>query len=816
MFYNINATEGVNEVLKHASSVAEKYNNNEIATEHLLYGIICVKDCLASKLLKDAGVKKEGLIQIYKANKMPETFFDNTTDLTPRSKQVFVVAQQVANQLNHNFVGVEHILFAILLSDGSVAVEILQSVFNVNIMQVRNKLLQSLKNNKLETESDFDFNDSENNNSIKSELPENLLEMGEDLTLKAKLGKVDNIIGRKEEIERVVQILCRSTKNNPVLIGDAGVGKTAIVEGLAKKIVEGEVPDVIKNKTVFSLNIGGLVAGTKYRGALEEKLKKAIDTIKQNKNIIVFIDELHTLAQASGKDGEVGPADMLKPELARGEFQMVGATTTEEYRKYIEKDKALERRFQPVTVLPPSPADAILILKGRRDKLEAFHNVKITDEAIKAAVDLSVRYIPDRNLPDKALDVIDEAGSKANIENSQKPSAFKEREEELIKLENNKKEALLQENFEKAANIRDEIKKKQEELDALKKNSNESRVSPIVDEEQIAEVVSKWTGVPVTKLTESEKDRLMNLENILHERVIGQNEAVEAVSKAIRRSRVGLKSGNRPIGSFIFLGPTGVGKTELCKAIAEAMFGDENAIIRIDMSEYMEPHSISKLIGAPPGYVGHDDGGQLTERVRRKPYSVVLFDEMEKAHPDVMNIMLQLLDDGRLTDSQGRTVNFQNSIVIFTSNVGVGELNKIARASLGFTQTEEDKKLEDKEILISALKKSFKPEFLNRIDASIVFTSLTQEELVRIANIMIRKTNESLNKRGLSLKLDEKALNYIITKGSSKEYGARPLRRLVEQEIEDALTDYLLSGEADGKSKVVISEENGVLTFNFE
>ena len=586
MFYNINATEGVNEILKHASSIAEKYNNNEIATEHLLYGIVCVKDCLAQKLLLEAGVKKEALVQIFKANKPQECLFENTTDLTPRSKQVFVVAQQVANQLNHNFVGVEHVLFSILLSTDCVAVEIMQSLFKVNIINLRNKLLQCLKNNKLESEDDFDFTDSENKSSIKSELPQHLLEIGEDLTLKAKQGKIDNIIGRQEEIERVIQILCRSTKNNPVLIGEAGVGKTAIVEGLAKKIVEGEVPDIIKNKTVFSLNIGGLVAGTKYRGALEEKLKKAIDTIKQNKNIIVFIDELHTLVQASGKEGEVGPADMLKPELARGEFQLVGATTTDEYRKFIEKDKALERRFQPVTVLPPNPTDAIEILKGRRDKLEAFHNVKITDEAIKAAVELSVRYIPDRNLPDKALDIIDEAGSKANIENSQKPSAFKEKEEEIIKLENNKKEALIQENFEKAAKLRDEIKQKQVELDALKKNSTESRTSKIVDEEQIAEVVSKWTGVPVTKLTETEKDRLMNLENILHERVIGQDEAVQAVTKAIRRSRVGLKAGNRPIGSFIFLGPTGVGKTELCKAIAEAMFNDENAIVRLDMSEF--------------------------------------------------------------------------------------------------------------------------------------------------------------------------------------------------------------------------------------
>ena len=814
MFYNINATEGVNEVLKHAASVAQKYNNNEIATEHLLYGILSVKDCLASKLLVEAGVKKEALNQIFKANKAPESFFENTPDLTPRSKQVFVVAQQVANGLSHNFVGVEHLLFAILLSTDSVAVEILQSVYKVNLTDLRNKLLQALKNNKLDNK-DFNLDENENSSTIKSELPEHLLDMGEDLTLKVRLGKIDNIIGRQEEIERVIQVLCRSTKNNPVLIGEAGVGKTAIVEGLAKKIVEGEVPDIIKNKTVFSLNIGGLVAGTKYRGALEEKLKKAIDTIKQNKNIIVFIDEIHTLAQAGGKEGEVGPADMLKPELARGEFQLVGATTTEEYRKFIEKDKALERRFQPVTVVPPNATDAIEILKGRRDKLEAFHNVKITDEAIKAAVELSVRYIPDRNLPDKALDIIDEAGSKANIENSQKPSAFKEREEELVKLENNKKEALLQENFEKAALLRDEIKKKQEELENLKKNNGENKTAPVVDEEQIAEVVSKWTGVPVTKLTETEKDRLMNLENILHERVIGQNEAVMAVSKAIRRSRVGLKASNRPIGSFIFLGPTGVGKTELCKAIAEAMFGDENAIVRLDMSEFMEPHSVSKLIGAPPGYVGHDDGGQLTERVRRKPYTVILFDEMEKAHPDVMNIMLQLLDDGRLTDSQGRTVSFQNAIVIFTSNVGVSELNKSNRNSLGFTQTEDDKKLEDKEILLSALKKAFKPEFLNRIDASIVFSCLSQEELARIANIMIRKTNESLKKRGLSLKLDEKALKYIIEKGYAPEYGARPLRRLIEQEIEDAITDYILSGETAGKTQINLSENNGVLTFEF-
>ena len=816
MFYNINSTEGVNEVVKQASVVAEKYGDGQITTEHLLYGILCVKDSQAAHLLNKFGVKQKTLLEVIKQHNDVVFGFSTTLDLTPRSKQVFVVAEQLASQLNHNFVGVEHLLFSILLSTDCGAVEILENVFNVDLNSLRNKVLQSLRGSSNSAEETDNISAGKKQES-KSSLPENLLEMGVDLTLKVKNGKVDPIIGRDEEIERIIEILCRKTKNNPVLIGEAGVGKTAIVEGLAQKIVKGEVPEELRTKTIFFLDIAGLMAGTKYRGSLEEKLKNAIETIIENKNIIVFIDEIHTLSQAGSKEGEVSPSDMLKPYLARGDLQTIGATTTDEYRKFIEKDKALERRFQPIMVEPPTIEDSIEILKGLKDVYEAFHKVKITDEAIVSAVKLSDRYIMDRNLPDKAIDLIDEASSKAKVGSTLKSPEYKKIEEEIKNLDNSKKEALLQENFEKAAGFRDEINKKKQELEDIKKNASHSKTTPVITSENIAEIVSKWTKIPVTKINETEKEKLSHLEEILHNRVIGQDDAVVAVSKAIRRSRVGLKENKRPIGSFFFLGQTGIGKTELSKALAEVMFDDENAIIRIDMSEYMESHSVSKLIGSPPGYVGFDDGGQLTERVRRKPYSVVLFDEVEKAHPDVLNILLQILDDGRLTDSQGRLVNFQNTIIILTSNVGVSELPK--KGQLGFNGEEKTDEIsfdEQKEILLNALKRKFKPEFLNRIDVITVFKPLTKVELSQIENLMIDNLNKRLNKQGLSIELDDNAKNYIIEHGTSLEYGARPLRREIEQELEDRIAEYILNGDTKDKSKIKVSLENDNLKFDFE
>ena len=667
----------------------------------------------------------------------------------------------------------------------------------------------------------YNANISENNegeisseNQNKSNLPEKLLEIGSDFTLKARQGKIDPIIGREKEIERVIEILCRKTKNNPILIGEAGVGKTAVVEGLALAIARGEVPDLLKNKEIFSLEIGSLMAGTKYRGAMEEKLKDAIETIISNKNIIVFIDEIHTLAQAGAEKGETSPSDMLKPYLSRGELQTIGATTTDEYRKFIEKDKALERRFQPIMVEPPTVEQTIEILKGLRDSYEAYHKVKITDEAIEAAASLSDRYIMDRSLPDKAIDLIDEAASKAKVNFSLKPANVREIEEKLKQLQASRDEASLERNYEKAAKFQSEIVKLENELEKINISLNRSeKKNNFINANEVADVVSRWTGIPVNKITETEKEKLINLEKILHKRVVGQDEAVTAVAKAIRRSRVGLQDAKRPIGSFLFMGPTGVGKTELSKAIAEAMFDNENNIIRLDMSEYMESHSVAKLIGAAPGYVGFDEGGQLTEAVRRKPYCVVLFDEIEKAHPDIFNALLQILDDGRLTDSQGRTVNFRNTIIIMTSNIGASEVQK--RNKLGF-ESEENKSQsfeEIKHIYIDALRKKFKPEFLNRIDVTCVFHSLVIEDFTKIAKILMKNINIRLQKQGVELKLTERALNYIVSQGADAEYGARPLRRFIQQNVEDAIAEKILLGELEKFGNIIIDYEDGNLTF---
>lgn len=808
-------SDNIQKVIKNASKFALRFGSNLIGSEHILYGLTSVKDCLASQLLAEEGVTEPKLFEFFEDNVSEEDMFsfDGVVEMTPRTKDLFRIAQQIALQMNHSFLGTEHLLLALLASTGSVAYRILVGQFGVDIESLKNKVLKVLQSG---TNSAEEKQENTTNKQTGSTLPEKLLDMGTDITLKAREHKLDPVIGREEEIQRVVEILCRKTKNNPVLIGEAGVGKTAVVEGLAQAIVSGDVPEILKDKVIYSLEIGGLMAGTKYRGAMEEKLKDAIETIIASKNIIVFIDEIHTLAQAGSEKGETSPADMLKPYLARGELQTIGATTTDEYRKFIEKDKALERRFQPIMVNPPTVEQTIQILKGLRDSYEAFHKITITDEAIEAAAVLSDRYISDRSLPDKAIDLIDEASSKAKVNYTVKPQEIRQLEDKIKGLSASRDEASLQRNYEKAAklqseiiNLENDLKKKSEKFDVKKERASTNSIGA----NEIAAVVSKWTGIPVTKITESEKDRLIHLEDILHKRVVGQNEAVEAVAKAIRRSRVGLQDNKRPIGSFLFMGQTGVGKTELCKAIAEAMFDDENNIVRIDMSEYMESHSVSKLIGSPPGYVGFEEGGQLTEQVRRHPYSVVLFDEIEKAHPDIFNALLQILDDGRLTDGQGRTVSFKNTIIIMTSNLGANEV-KEQHKKLGFGNDDEEKEIIDsKKIYMDALKRKFKPEFINRIDVICIFDPLTEDDLVKIAKILISNINKRLKEKNLSLKMTEDALEFIVKKGSNSEYGARPLKRYIQQEVEDQIAEKILLGELKNEGEIVIDVEDGKLTF---
>lgn len=806
-------SDNIQKVIKNASKFALRFGSNLIGSEHILYGLASVKDSLSSTLLAEVGVTEPSLFKFFEDNVAEEDLYgiSGEVEMTPRTKDLFMVARNIALQLNHSFLGTEHLLLALLSSTGSVAYRILVGHYDVDIDAFKTKLLAMLQTNKPNEEN----KENAQNKQSGSTLPEKLLEMGTDITLKAKEHKLDPVIGREEEIERLVEILCRKTKNNPVLIGEAGVGKTAVVEGLAQAIVAGDVPEILKDKVIYSLEIGGLMAGTKYRGAMEEKLKDAIETIIESKNIIVFIDEIHTLAQAGSEKGETSPSDMLKPYLARGELQTIGATTTDEYRKFIEKDKALERRFQPIMVNPPSVEQTIQILKGLKDSYEAFHKITITDEAIEAAAVLSDRYISDRSLPDKAIDLIDEASSKAKVNFTVKPQEVRAIEEKIKSLSANRDEASLQRNYEKAAklqseiiNLENDLKKKSEKFDVKRGKSAINSIG----ENEIAEVVAKWTGIPVTKITESEKERLIHLEEILHKRVVGQNEAVEAVAKAIRRSRVGLQDSRRPIGSFLFMGQTGVGKTELCKAIAEAMFDDENNIVRIDMSEYMESHSVSKLIGSPPGYVGYDEGGQLTEAIRRKPYSVVLFDEIEKAHPDIFNTLLQILDDGRLTDGQGRTVNFKNTIIIMTSNLGSKEV-KEHHKRLGFGYDEDEEKIDSKTIYMDALKSKFKPELINRIDVICIFDPLNQSDLIKIAKILIKNINKRLKEKNLSLKMTEDALEFIVEKGSNIEYGARPLKRYIQQEVEDQIAEKILLGQLDKEGEIVIDVENNKLTF---
>ncbi len=792
-------TNRAKKAIELANELAIELGHNYVGTEHILYGLAKEGSGISAKVLENQEVTPENIIDKIAELIGQEEPISETLGFTPRTKRVIENAFIESRKLGYNYIGTEHILIGILREGDCIAARILLEL-NVNIPKLYNEIIkvinegEDLSGNREEKEKENGKRKGSYNQTT------TLNQFGEDLTKKAEEGKLDPIVGRKEEIERVIQILSRRTKNNPCLIGEPGVGKTAVVEGLAQKIVQGDVPEILKDKRVVSMDISGMVAGAKYRGDFEERIKKALSEVKKAGDIIIFIDEIHTIVGAGAAEGAIDAANILKPLLARGEIQLVGATTLNEYRKYIEKDAALERRFSPVTVNEPTQKDTIKILAGIRDKYEAHHGVKITDEAIEAAVKMSIRYINDRFLPDKAIDLIDEAASRAKLKTYTEPENLKELEEKIEETKKDKEEAVRTQKFEKAATLRDkekELKEKYESEQKKWKNKNTKEITNIT-EENIAEVISNWTGIPASKITEDENVRLKNLEKNLHERVIGQNEAVEAVSKAIRRSRVGLKDPKRPIGSFLFLGPTGVGKTELSKALAESLFGDENAMIRIDMSEFMEPHSVSKLIGSPPGYVGFDEGGQLTEKIRRKPYSVILFDEIEKAHPDVMNMLLQILEDGRLTDSQGRTVNFKNTVIIMTSNIGARLITD--KKSLGFSQNKteaEDSKREYEETkkeVMEALKRELRPEFINRIDEIIVFHKLTNNEIDKIIDIMLNEVVKRLENEKIKIELMPDVKQLIASKGIDKNFGARPLRRTIQNVLEDKLAEEILDG----------------------
>lgn len=808
-------TNRANKAIEIANDIALELGHSYIGTEHILYGLAKEGNGIASKVLENQNVSADDIL-----NKIEELIgsdepIENIVDFTPRTKRVVESAFIEARKLGYNFIGTEHLLIGILREGDCVAAKILLDL-NVNIPKLYNEIVKVINEGEDYNSSD---NSSNNSNGGKRRGSYNqtptLNQFGQDLTKKAEEGKLDPVIGRKQEIERVIEILSRRTKNNPCLIGEPGVGKTAAVEGLAQKIASGDVPEILKDKRVVTLDISGMVAGAKYRGDFEERIKKALNEVKKAGDVILFIDEIHTIVGAGAAEGAIDAANILKPLLARGEIQLVGATTLNEYRKFIEKDAALERRFSPVTVNEPSEKETIQILKGIRDKYEAHHNVKITDEAIEAAVKLSIRYVNDRFLPDKAIDLIDEASSKARLRTYTEPDSLKELQEKIEKTKNEKEEAVLNQKFEKAAELRDTEKALRDKFEKEQnkwKNKNTKSIVTIT-EENIAEVIANWTGIPAKKITEDENEKLKNLEKELHKRVIGQNEAVEAVSKAIRRGRVGLKDPKRPIGSFLFLGPTGVGKTELSKALAEVLFGDENAMIRLDMSEFMEPHSVSKLIGAPPGYVGFDDGGQLTEKIRRKPYSVVLFDEIEKAHPDVMNMLLQILEDGRLTDSQGRTVNFKNTVIIMTSNLGARLITD--RKQLGFAnkEGEADSKKEYEEIkkeVMAELKKELRPEFINRIDEIIVFHKLNDNDINQIIDIMLKEVVNRLKEQKYDVKFEPDVKELIAKEGIDKNFGARPLRRTIQNLVEDKLAEEILDGKlVKGKVNKITKRQLG-------
>lgn len=790
-------TDDAQRVLSFAQEAALELGHDYVGTEHVLIGLIKVKNGVAAKALNELGLSAETIIEdveehIGRGNKKASSVY-----MTPRVKHVLELAVEVANHMNHNYVGTEHILLGLLSDGGGVAVGILR---NHNIRA--NDIVDTIRTILGSSDSASHSGEDRKDNSSLGELAD----FSTDLNESAKQGKIDPVIGRDKEIARVIQILSRRTKNNPVLIGEPGVGKTAIAEGLAQRIVNGNVPEILRSKRIISLSISSMLAGAKYRGEFEERLKKAIDEVQKHDDMIIFIDEIHTLVGAGATEGAMDAANILKPALARGEFQVIGATTLDEYKKHIEKDAALERRFQPVLVGEPSEEDALEILKGLRDRYEAFHKAKITDEALEAAVSLSSRYITDRFLPDKAIDVVDEAASKVRMKVFSAAPDVKALETQLADVKKEKEAAVTAQEFEKAAEMRDEEKSIEKEINDKKKAAKEnSDAKLVVTDEDIASVVAQWTGIPVSKIAQEESESLLHLEEELHKRVIGQDEAVVAVSKAVRRARAGLKDPKRPIGSFLFLGPTGVGKTELARALAVALFGDETAMIRLDMSEYMEKHTVSRLVGAPPGYVGYEEGGQLTDAVRRKPYSVILLDEVEKAHADFFNILLQVLDDGRLTDSQGRTVDFRNTVIIMTSNLGAKALRKDS-PELGFLAAKKaDSNTEDtngvnfkeaKKSVMDSVKRHFRPEFLNRIDEMIVFHALTSNDLKQIVTILMDTVVKRLGDMGLSLEISPAAMDLLVKEGSDFSMGARPLKRAIQRLIEDSISDLILQGNA--------------------
>ncbi len=835
MYYDA-FSQNVNQVIELASVLAKRYNCHYIGSEHILFGLLNVHEGRASSLLKEAGVDNERFLNYFKRSidptmKIPGNMF------TPRTKGLFEKAVDISLGARSGFVGTEHLLLAVLSEKESCAVSIL-NLMGIDVEAIIRILLKGMEarldesgyeDDDDQTDSVFTntfFNNSQRNSASGKKTRENresndleeLNKFGVNLNKRAEDGKLDPVIGRKKEIDRVIQILSRRTKNNPVLIGEPGVGKSAVVEGLAQAIVKGNVPEILADKIVFSLDIAGMLAGARYRGDFEDRLKKVIDAVKENGNVILFIDEIHNIVGAgSSGEGNLDAANILKPMLSRGELQTIGATTIDEYRKYIEKDAALERRFQPIMVEAPSPEETVEILKGLRDKYESHHGVMIPDDAIISAVTLSDRYIMDRFLPDKAIDLIDEASSRVRLDSYNSPVEAKQKENELNVLIAQKNDAKNREDFERALAINKEIERVTKELDEIRSEAEANRMnSPreklVLTTSDVARVVSNWTGVPVVKLTETEAQKLLDLEQELHKRVIGQEQAVKAVSDAIRRARAGLKDPNRPVGSFIFVGPTGVGKTELSKALAECVFGNEDNLIRVDMSEYMEKHAVSKMVGAPPGYVGFDEAGQLTEKVRRKPYSVVLFDEIEKAHPDVFNIMLQILDDGRLTDSKGRLISFKNCIIIMTSNVGATQVKPINTLGFVGSKTAEYDGMCDK--YMEALKEKFRPEFLNRIDDIIVFQKLTKDETAQIANIMLSNLRKRLAVMEVKLEITDSAMDLITEKGYDNDYGARPLKRVLQRHIEDRLSEEILRGELQENSTVQIDAVGQDFVFN--
>jgi len=804
-------TERAQQVLVLAQDEARRLSHNFIGTEHLLLGLVKEGAGIAARVLQNAGVDFTQLRQeVEKIIPQGEKNPPQSISYTPRAKRVIELAIEESQNLGHNYVGTEHLLLGLLREGEGIAAQVLTNM-GIDLKRARKEVIQLLGGEE-SSSSSGSLRESKSGQQTPT-----VDTFGRDLTKLAQEGKLDPVVGREKEIERVIQVLSRRTKNNPCLIGEPGVGKTAIAEGLAQKIAEEDIPEILNGKRVVTIELSAIVAGTKYRGEFEERLRKLLQELRQAGNIIMFIDELHTIIGAGAAEGAIDASNILKPALARGELQCIGATTIDEYRKHVERDSALERRFQPIQVDEPTKEESIAILKGLRDRYEAHHKVKITDEALEASVALSDRYITDRFLPDKAIDLIDEAASRVRIRNYTTPPDLKEMQDKVENLKHEKEAAVRNQEFELAAKLRDQEQKMKEELDELKKEWEQKKVvsdQVVVTEEDVSYIVSSWTGIPVRKILEEESQRLLKLEEILHERVIGQNEAVTAVSKAVRRARAGLKDVKRPIGSFIFLGPTGVGKTELGRALAEALFGDEKAIVRLDMSEFMEKHTVARLIGAPPGYVGYEEGGQLTEKVRRKPYSVVLFDEIEKAHPDVFNALLQILEDGRLTDGKGRTVDFRNAVIIMTSNVGAMYINK--QSKVGFRADDENQGYEQmKDRVLDELRKTFRPEFLNRLDEIIVFHALNEEHIFKIVDIMLEELNQRVAEYSMKLEVSQEAKDKLVKEGFDPQLGARPLRRVIQKRLEDGISEEMLQGNISPGDNILVDveDEEGAYVF---